>query len=104
MSNLVPSTPAKLYSLSAAAVGFILIDDLTPAEQNSLGNWFMLLAQVLCTNAAQQQLINNRTNNSTGNNSHIVNDNQNNSPNQIEMLEKTIDALRKEIINLKNTQ
>ena len=34
----------------------ILIDDLTANEQNALGNWLMLTAQVLCTNAFYKQV------------------------------------------------
>lgn len=49
--------------------------DLTPAEQNSLDNWIMLVAQTLCTNVSQQQVLNNRTNQVTVANIHIINDN-----------------------------
>lgn len=90
--NIVPSVPSKLYTISATIIGFLLIDDLTPAEQNSLGNWFMLLAQVLCTNAAQQQLLNNR-NKSMDNT--IITDEKN-----IETLKKAIYTIQKEINNL----
>lgn len=41
----------KAYTVSATIVGFLLIDDLTPAEQNALGGWLMLVAQILQTNA-----------------------------------------------------
>ncbi len=98
MKNLVPSTPAPIFTLSATVVGFLLIDDLTPAEQNSLGNWFMLLAQVLCTNAAQQQLINNRTGTSTNQNTHIINDN-NLTMND---LSNILSKMQNEINNMKN--
>ena len=47
----LPNVPAKAFSLSAVIVGYLLIDDLTANEQNALGNWLMLTAQVLCTNA-----------------------------------------------------
>ena len=101
--NLIPNVSANTYTLSAVIIGFLLIDDLTPAEQNSLGNWFMLLAQVLCTNASQQQVLNNRSNQSTNQNSHIINDNNLNMTHseQIERLEKIIKAMQKEIDNLK---
>ena len=49
--NLIPNIPPKLFSLSAVAVGYLLIDDTTANEQNALGNWLMLVAQILCTNA-----------------------------------------------------
>ena len=43
--------------------------------QNSLGNWLMLVGQALCTNSAQQQLLNNRNKTANEYNSHIINDN-----------------------------
>ncbi len=73
--KLVPSVSAPIYTTSAFIIGLLLCDELTPAEQNSLGNWFMLVGQALCTNSAQQQVLNNRSNTSTQYNSHIINDN-----------------------------
>lgn len=37
-----------------------MVDDLTAAEQNSLGNFIILIGQVLETNAAQQAVISAR--------------------------------------------
>jgi hypothetical protein len=103
--NLVPNTNSKTFTLSAIIIGYILIDDLTPAEQNSLGNWFMLIGQVLSTNSAQQQVINNKTNQSNSTNQHIINSNSNQTSNQnnneIEMMQKVIKAMQQEINNLK---
>ena len=48
---MIPNIPPKLFSLSAVVVGYILIDDMTANEQNAVGNWLMLVAQVLSTNA-----------------------------------------------------
>lgn len=95
--NLVPNVNARTYTLSAFVIGYLLIDDATPAEQNSLGNWFMLIGQVLCTNSAQQQVINNRNGTSNTSNQHILNDDEN----QIEMMNKVIKAMQTEIENLK---
>lgn len=99
----VPSINAKVFDLSAIVIGFLLIDESTPAEQNALGNWFMLIGQVLCTNSAQQQVLNNRSGTSTTSNQHIVHDNggASNSEEQIEMLNKVIKAMQEEISNLK---
>lgn len=69
--NIVPSISPETYSFSAYILGLILAEDLDPAEQNSLGNWFMMVGQSLCTYAAQQQLLNNREDNSTN---HIISD------------------------------
>lgn len=114
--NLVPNINSKTFTLSAIIIGYILLDDATPAEQNSLGNWLMLIGQVLCTNSAQQQVLNNRTENSNTSNQHTVNSNTkpsnqnqtNTNSNkeeinsQIEMMKKVIYAMQKEINNLKN--
>lgn len=90
--NLIPDVPAKLFTLSAIAFGYILIDDLTANEQNALGNWLMLTAQVLCTNAFYKQVEQERQNKK-----------QNNYTNEelLAMLEKTVRAMNEEINNLK---
>lgn len=50
--------PAELMSALATVLGFAFLGDLTANEQNSLGNFLMLIAQVMITNATQQQLLN----------------------------------------------
>lgn len=90
MSKL-PEVPPKLFSLSAVAVGYLLIDDLTANEQNALGNWLMLTAQVLCTNAYYKQVLSER------NNSNF--EEQNTQDILIKMmkaLEKEVEILKKE--------
>ena len=91
--NIIPNVSPKAFSFSAVVVGYLLIDDLTANEQNALGNWLMLTAQVLCTNAFYQQVQQERSNQSTQNIS---------SEESIEMLKKMVDALNKEINNLKS--
>ena len=91
--NLLPNIPPKLFTLSATAVGFTLIDDLTANEQNALGNWLMLVAQVLSTNAFYRQVLKER---------NLENDNKTNNDNDtIIMMQKMINALKKEIEELK---
>lgn len=34
----LPNIPPKIFTLSAVALGYLLIDDLTANEQNALGN------------------------------------------------------------------
>ena len=92
--SLIPSVSAPIYTSSAFIIGILLCDDLTPAEQNSLGNWFMMVGQALCTNSAQQQLLNNRNNSSTTLNSHIINDNN---------LMQSANNIKKEINNIWNS-
>jgi hypothetical protein len=89
----LPNVPAKVFSFSAVAVGYLLIDDLTTNEQNALGNWLMLTAQVLCTNAFYKQVEQERNTNK--------NTNKNlNKEETINMMEKMIKALQEELDNL----
>lgn len=48
---------SKTYTIIACIIGFALIDDLTANEQNALGNFLYLVAQILETNSALQQNI-----------------------------------------------
>lgn len=50
LMNIILDIPSKDFPFSAVAVAYLLIDDLTANEQNVLGNWLMLTAQVLCKN------------------------------------------------------
>ncbi len=107
-----PSIHPTTYNLIAIAVALILIDDLNANEQNSLGNWFLLLGQYLATNAAQQQLIESRIENSNINiNSKksksgqgVYDDtnksNQNQRP-EVEFLLEAVQKMQKELENLK---
>lgn len=47
----------KTFTLLATIIGYMLIDDLTVSEQNSLGNFLMLVGQILETNASQAAVI-----------------------------------------------
>ena len=89
--NLIPNIPPKLFSLSAVAVGYLLIDDTTANEQNALGNWLMLVAQILCTNAFYKQVMQERG----------FDNNKNDSEQTIVMIQKMMDALQKEIDEIK---
>ena len=118
---MLPNIPPKLFSISAVAIGYLLIDDTTANEQNALGNWLMLVAQVLSTNSFYRALMQERgleprestesgKNNSYsfGNNSNYFNNNFNGKTDSqteynetIIMLEKMIRALEKEICEIK---
>ncbi len=90
--NIIPNVSPKTFSFSAVIVGYLLIDDLTANEQNALGNWLMLTAQVLCTNAFYKQVQQERAGQQMKN---ISNEES------IEMLKKMVAALNQEINNLK---
>lgn len=114
---MLPNVPPKLFSLSAVAVGYILIDDMTANEQNAVGNWLMLVAQVLSTNAFYRAVMQERGlepagSTETGRNNSATfaqgNYNQNNnysnandSNETLEMLEKMVNAMQSEIDSIK---
>ena len=115
---MLPNVPPKIFSLSAVIVGYILIDDMTAREQNALGNWLMLVAQVLSTNAFYRQVMQERgLEPESSKESEIQNPPNNLSQNQREnnnyrsstteteetliMLEKMLKALKTEIETIK---
>lgn len=98
--NLIPNVPAKAFSFSAVVVGYLLIDDLTANEQNALGNWLMLTAQVLSTNAFYKQVQQERNENSTNN----KNSDKMSLSDNIKMLENLVNAINKEISNLRSSK
>lgn len=89
--RIIPDISPKTFTLSAVVIGYLLIDDTTANEQNALGNWLMLIAQVLCTNAFYKQVQQERS----------TSTNQPNTEQTIQMIQKMIDAMSKEIDNLK---
>ena len=91
--SLIPNVPPKIFTLSAVALGYLLIDDNTANEQNALGNWLMLVAQVLCTNAYFKQVQTERQ----------MMDQAMSDEDTIGMMQKMIKALTAEVENLKKT-
>ena len=91
--SIVPDIPPKAWSFSAIVVGYLLIDDLTANEQNALGNWLMLTAQVLCTNAFYKQVQSERNN--TASNEPTLEE-------TVSILERMVKALNEEVCDLKN--
>lgn len=89
--RIIPDIPPKAFTLSAIVIGYLLIDDTTANEQNALGNWLMLVAQVLCTNAYYKQVETERgINNSSPTNEETI-----------AMLEKMVRAMQREIDEIK---
>lgn len=95
---MIPNIPPKIFSLSAVAVGYILLDNATAREQNALGNWLMLVAQLLCTNAFYRQVREERgLENKNINNVGIKSQKEE----TIEMLEKLLKAIEEELKTIK---
>lgn len=120
--TMLPNIPPKLFSLSAVVVGYILIDDATSNEQNAMGNWLILVAQVLSTNAFYRAVMQERglepvgstetgKNNSKtfsgihGQSAGNINTNRedkNEDKQTLVLLEKMVKAMQTEIDNIKN--
>ena len=111
---MLPNVPPKLFSLSAVVVGYILIDDMTANEQNAVGNWLMLVAQVLSTNAFYRAVMKERglepkesTETGRNNADTFSGFRSNSSPSDtsdnetVVMLEKMVRAMQTEIDNIK---
>lgn len=111
---MLPNVPPKLFSLSAVVVGYILIDDMTANEQNAVGNWLMLVAQVLSTNAFYKAVMKERglepkesTETGRNNADTFSGLSSNSSPSHtadnetVVMLEKMVRAMQTEIDNIK---
>ena len=94
--NLIPDTNPKLFSLSAVVVGYLLIDDLTANEQNALGNWLMLVGQLVSTNAYYAAVVAERKNNNLNNKENNMSDRD-----TLKMLEKMLKVLEREVNELK---
>ncbi len=94
--RIIPDVSPKVFSFSAVIVGYILIDDMTANEQNALGNWLMLTAQVLCTNAYYKQVQMERTQGTTSQTSPTPTE-------TVAMLQKMVQAMQQEIDEIKKS-
>ena len=109
-TNFPPSANPHLYAMLAVTVGFSCVGDYNANEQNSIGNWLILVGQYILTHAAQQQLIEARLEN---NNLNInskksksgqggpFTDNENGKSNQtqrdeVDFLIKAVEDIKKE--------
>ena len=94
----------KLWTTICFIIAMSITDDLTANEQNAIGNWFMLLGQILCTTGALQQEIEEKIKGVTINiNSKQAK--QNNSPFtenyiDIETLKRTIKKVEEQLKNI----
>lgn len=116
MKNFPPNFDPGLFTLSAVAVGAVLVDDFDANEQNSIGNWIIMVGQYILTNAAQQQLIESRIHKNNVNiNSSIAK--RGGSPftdgksksnydtnDEINMLIDAINKINNELNNIKNNK
>ena len=114
--NGFQSLNPELFVIIGTLLGEIIAGNLPSNVQNSIGNWFSLIGQVIMTYNAQQQYFEggpgdcfnpknfNTSNSSCSNNttSNSSNNNQSSNKDKIEELENKINNLIKEIKEIKN--
>ena len=114
-TNFPPNTDPHLFSILAVSVGFACVGDYNANEQNSIGNWLILVGQYILTHAAQQQLIEARlANNNLNTNSQKhkngtggpFTDNEQGKSNQtqrdeVDFLLNAIEDIKRELENIK---
>lgn len=114
-TNFPPNTDPHLFSILAVSVGFACVGDYNANEQNSIGNWLILVGQYILTHAAQQQLIEARLeNNNLNTNSQKhkngtggpFTDNEQGKSNQnqrdeVDFLLDAVEKIKRELNNLK---
>lgn len=110
----------RLTTFIGCFIGYILIGDLSSYEQNSLGNFFELVGQVLLANAAQQALVVNNASPTPNINSREIKSiynplfydedklrdilscfNDNYTKDTLDFILKSIEIMREEIIKIK---
>lgn len=115
-TNYPPSIDPHTFSIIAVAVGYACVGDYNANEQNSIGNWLILVGQYILTHAAQQQLIESRIENNninsnskkakkggspyTDNVNHKSNQNQRN---EVDFLLDALNKMQQELDKLKHS-
>lgn len=108
-----PNINSQVFSWIAAIIGSASIGNYTASEQNSIGNWLILVGQFILTNAAQQQLIENRLENYNINinsaehkngGSYFANNSKSNQSqrSEVDFLLEALQNIQNELNNLKN--
>ncbi len=113
-TNFPPNLDPHVFSLIAVGVGYACVGDYNANEQNSIGNWLILVGQYILTHAAQQQLIESRIENNnmnsnskkakTGGSPYTDNNHNKSNQNQRNEVEFLLDAVKKMQDELKKMQ
>lgn len=93
MNSKEEETASRVDTLAALIIGYALTYPFNSYVQNSLGNWLMLIGQILETNAAFLQMY------------QYNNNNQNNNRNMkyeldLEQIQEAINIMKEEIDKL----
>lgn len=100
MKRIFIDVDPTTFTGSAFIVGLLLVGDLLPSEQDSIGNWLQLVGLVMQTYASQVTTLES---NSNDNQDNTQNNTQNNTC-DIDSLKKAIDKIRMELDNIKNNK
>lgn len=76
--------PPELMSALGTVLGFALLGGLSAGQQNALGNFLMLAAQILETSASQEQLLQGQE-----------------QSRRLDRMQRSLDELRSELDGLK---
>lgn len=113
LEGFPPSLDPQVFAFLAVLIGSACVGDYTANEQNSFGNWLILVGQFILTTAAQQQLIearlesnniniNSKEHKSGG--SFYANNSKSNQTQrpEVDFLLDAVEKLQRELNNLKN--
>ena len=73
-----PNFDPQTFAFLAVLIGSACVGDYSVNEQNSFGNWLILVGQFVLTTAAQQQLIESRLESNNININSTFSNNRNN--------------------------
>ena len=73
INNNILNNP-KSYTLTAIIIGYLMIGDYSPLEQNAIGTWLMAIGQILETNSAIELALKEKDKNILNNNIFTNND------------------------------
>lgn len=94
--NFPPNIDPQSFAWIAVLIGSICAEYFDVYEQNSLGNWLVLVGQFLETTSAQQQLIEARIQNNNNSSCDYANN--------LDFLLAAIDKIQHELENIKNSK
>ncbi len=94
MNSKEEETASRVDTLAALIIGYALTYPFNSYVQNALGNWLMLIGQILETNAAFLQMYQYDNSNNNKNNNDMKNELD------LEQIEEAINIMKEEIDKL----
>ena len=94
MNSKEEETASRVDTLAALIIGYALTYPFNSYVQNSLGNWLMLIGQILETNAAFLQMYQYDNSNNNQNNNNMKNELD------LEQIKEAINIMKEEIDKL----